>query len=618
MLKISLTYILRVTLAYLVSFLFFSISYAQDKDTSKPEKKKNNIFDFAVNAITRSAPDSTTELINAKSEEPYLPFEGKVIRHIRVRIFGFETTFQDTTQSSNYFGTKILNHLHRNSREWVIRNNLFVKERTPVNAYMMADNERYLRSLEFMQDARIIIKPIDGDPDSVDVEVATKDLFSIVGEVTQFSPEQFKGRVADANVLGMGQKVQLSVLWDQKRDPTFGYNLLYSKNNIANSFVNASVAYGSIAPNIQGAAWNEKGWMVRFDRPLASQYLHVAGSAAISQGESFNMYNLPDSLFYKYKYRTYDAWIGYNIGVKRFLHNIDRKDRQFVALRFINTTFLQSPEQIKGLLIQKFNTTKAVLGSFTFFRQNFIKTTYLYGFGTTEDVPYGYNVAFTGGWYQQAFLDRMYAGVDANRYIVTGKKDIIQYFGRACTFLNHGEFQDASVLVGGSMFSRLFVHDNVKLRQYMRLTYAQQFSRLGIDPLSLSNTFGIRYFSSDSTLGDQRLSLHSETYLFLKYKVFGFKFAPFVFGDAALITPEREKLAQSGMYYGLGGGVRTRNENLVFGTMELRFVFFPRKAEMADSFKLEFTTNLNFRFNSSYVKAPDIIQLNNDPNNSVF
>jgi hypothetical protein len=52
--------------------------------------------------------------------------------------------------------------------------------------------------------------------------------------------------------------------------------------------------------------------------------------------------------------------------------------------------------------------------------------------------------------------------------------------------------------------------------------------------------------------------------------------------------------------------------------MELRFVFFPRKAEMSDSFKLEFTTNLNFRYNSSYVKAPDIIQLNNDPNNSVF
>ncbi|MEX6686985.1 hypothetical protein QTN47_05745 [Danxiaibacter flavus] len=616
--KISFTYISRFALVYLVSFLCFSISRAQEKDTTKPEKKKNNIFDFAVNAITRSTPDSTTELINAKSEKPYLPYEGKIIRHIRVRTFGFETTFQDTTQSSNYFGTRILNHLHRNSREWVIRNNLFVKERTPVNAYMMADNERYLRSLEFMQDARILIRPIENNPDSVDVEVATKDLFSIVGEVTQFSPEQFKGRIADANVLGMGQKVQLSVLWDQLRTPTFGYNLLYSKNNIANSFVNASVAYGTINPNLQGAAWNEQGWMVRFDRPLASQYLHVAGSAAVLQGESFNLYNISDTLFYKYKYRTYDAWIGYNIGVRKYLHNINVKGRQFVAIRFLNTNFLESPEQVKGQLIQKFNTTKAVLGSFTLFRQNFFKTNYLYGFGTTEDVPYGYNVAFTGGWYQQSFLNRGYAGVDANRYIVTKKKDIIQYFGRACTFINQGELQDASVMLGGSMFSRLFVRDNVKLRQYMRLTYAQQFSRMGIDPLSLSNTFGIRYFSSDSTLGDQRLSLHSETYLFLKYKVFGFKFAPFVFGDAAVITPENEKFAKSGVFYGLGGGVRTRNENLVFGTMELRFIFFPRKAEMADSFKLEFTTNLNFRYNSSYVKAPDIIQLNNDPNNSVF
>jgi len=37
------------------------------------------------------------------------------------------------------------------------------------------------------------------------------------------------------------------------------------------------------------------------------------------------------------------------------------------------------------------------VGQFTFFRQDFYKTNYIYGFGTTEDVPQGYNVAVTFG-----------------------------------------------------------------------------------------------------------------------------------------------------------------------------------------------------------------------------
>ena len=58
-------------------------------------------------------------------------------------------------------------------------------------------------------------------------------------------------------------------------------------------------------------------------------------------------------------------------------------------------------------------------------------------------------------------------------------------------------------------------------------------NRTGLDPLSINNTFGIRLFSEDSVRGNQRISLHSETISFINYKVFGFKFSPFVFADIA-------------------------------------------------------------------------------------
>jgi hypothetical protein len=77
-------------------------------------------------------------------------------------------------------------------------------------------------------------------------------------------------------------------------------------------------------------------------------------------------------------------------------------------------------------------------------------------------------------------------------------------------------------------------------------------------------------------------------------------------------------LLKSGFYYGLGGGIRIRNENIVFGTLELRVIYFPRKSQQNNALKLTLNTNLRFRYNNNYVKAPDIIQLNSDYDNNIY
>ena len=98
----------------------------------------------------------------------------------------------------------------------------------------------------------------------------------------------------------------------------------------------------------------------------------------------------------------------------------------------------------------------------------------------------------------------------------------------------------------------------------------------------------------------------------------GFKFAPFASADLAHFIPEHNNTSNSGFYSGFGGGIRTRNENLLFGTIELRFMYFPRKTEQYDAFKFTITTNFRFRYNSDYVKAPDIIQVNDDYYNNIY
>lgn len=596
-----------------------SVLHAQKDSTTVVPRKKSNIMQAAINAVSRSHSSDTGQVIlNTKSETPFLAYEGKGIRHIIIRQFGFEKTFTDTSRGIKYFGTRLLNSLHKNTRQWVIRNNLFLKEGSTLNALKVADNERFLRTLNFIQDARILVNYLPDNPDSVDLVVITKDLFTITAEINDFSPDRQKFRVGDANVMGIGQRLQFTSLMDKRRNPSYGFDVLYTKTNICNTFINASLDYSRINHNRRDGTENESAWYFTLERPLVSQYKHMAGALTIGNSQSYNTYGQPDSTFYHYRYSNYDIWVGYNLDVKKILANKKRSLRKFVSLRYLQNNFSEIPYQVQGKYDQRFNDRKGVLGQITFFKQDFYKTNYIYGFGTTEDMPYGYNVALTAGWYKQFNLSRPYAGIDANRYIASNKGDFIQYFIRAGGYLHQNSLQDASVLLGTSLFSRLFLYKNLKLRQYIRFSYTRQFDRVALDPLRINNPFGLRYFISDSLQGDRRMSLHSETFFFLKYKAFGFQFAPFVFGDATLLTPEKTSISKSNMYYGLGGGVRTRNENLVFGTIELRAIYFPRKVENLNTFKVQINTNLRFRYNTNFVKAPDVIQLNTDDGNNIF
>lgn len=592
----------------------------QNNDNEDSTGKKNsNILRLAINAVTRSPSDSAKEstVLNAKSELQFLPYNGRVIRHIYIQTYGFERNFADTSRPVDYYGTRLLNSLHRDTRDWVIRNNLFIKEQSIIDPYKMADNERHLRSLEFIQDVRILIKTIKGNKDAVDVYVITKDLFSLTGELNDLSPSRFKAKISDANVGGMGQKIQATTLWEKDRSPGFGYELLYSKNNIANTFINATAVYSKIRPDLTYGQETEQAWRLSLERPLVSQYSHMAGAVTVGHNQSMNSYNKPDSLYYQYNYNLYDAWLGYNLGIKTYPKNEAYANRFFLSGRYYNYHFNKKPAQTTEPYNFRYDNRKALLAQFTFFRQNFYKTNYIFGFGTTEDIPYGYNISFTTGLYKQNDLLRPYIGIDANRYIASDRGFFVQYFLRAGGFFKSGQIQDGGLLAGSSLFSPLFLYKNIKIRQYVRLSYTKQFNRVGMEQLKINNSFGLRYFGSDSALGDQRISFHSETFFFLRYKLFGFKFAPFAFADVAALTPEKEGFSKTGFYYGLGGGVRMRNENLIFNTIELRCAYFPRKIN-EEAFKITISANIRFRYNNTYVKAPDIIQLNGDDINNIF
>src|ERR1700760_542919 len=120
--------------------LLFISAFSQEKNEDTIPLRRhflNNIFHQIRGAITISKKDSVVEatVLNTKSEQPFAAYGGKVIRHITIEELGFERTFTDTTKRIRYFGTKLLNSLHNKTKEWVIHDNLFIKENSFLNPY---------------------------------------------------------------------------------------------------------------------------------------------------------------------------------------------------------------------------------------------------------------------------------------------------------------------------------------------------------------------------------------------------------------------------------------------------------------------------------------------------
>ncbi|WP_118974043.1 BamA/TamA family outer membrane protein [Taibaiella koreensis] len=615
---------MRIGFRHIVLLLFVCTGvHNSQAQSGEPAPRKRTFIGSIIYGIRTSFGKDTTgrrESITILNTDALLPYEGRIIRSIRTEQLGFEKNISDSAGNFIYFGTRALNAVHATSRDRTIRRNVYLQTGTAFNPYLAADNERYLRTIGFIQDSRIAIDSSTSTADSVDIIVTTKDLFAYSPSTGGLSPLRQRVGLTNINLLGTGQKLSFSYLHDSRRDPGSGIDAGYGYNNIAGSFINANFNFSKIARNIYDSREDEENFMLQLDRPLVSQYKRLAGGLSVGKGRSMNLYpNYYGGDYYRYDYGVGDVWVGYNLGARKYLNDQKLHVKKFIGIRYFNYNFFETPYQVNDKVFdQRFNSRQGILASLTLFRQYYYKTRYIYGFGITEDIPAGFNVSITAGWYKQLDLSRPYLGVDAYRYIVTRKRDIAGFFVRSGMFLNQGSIEDASLMFGGSFFTRVLFAGNKRIRQYFRGSYSAIVNRVALNPLRINNTLGVRNFNSDLASGNSRFALRSETFIFLQEKYFGFRLAPFASGDFVYLGNNQSTTDASGIFYGLGGGMRARNENLVFGTFELRGIIIPRKGTGDNRFKISVAVNLQFRYNSSYVSKPDIAELNGDVTGDIY
>lgn len=538
-----------------------------------------------------------------RSEQSYRPYAGKIVRRIIVNNLSFSENVLDTSAGFISAITRVADNLQSNTKDFIIKQLLFVRKGQLVDPYRLADNERFLRDQDFIKDARIIVRPAPGSNDSVDVYVRVRDVFSWGAELRSSGISDFQLSLYDANLFGRAQRLQYSILYDHARQPAFGSEVLYRKTSIAGTFINLEAAYTAINRGISLGEENETAYYFKLDRPLYTPNARLAGGLELSENHSNNVFAKPDSLYRAYRYRLGDIWAGYNIGILRQKNGKeDNRRRQFVALRYFNQHFETKP--LLKSFDARYTDKQYLLGQYTWYKINFYRTNYIYGFGRTEDLPVGMMRKITVGPVQTDSLKRWYAGWEFDHWMVDKNKNYWNYTVALGTNFYRRQMQDNSVFLNISWFSNLFAFKKVKWRHFANVSYAGIYNHHVYEPLYINNRYGLDNFNTDSVSGLQRISAGAETMMYTRWQILGFRIGFFTFGRGTVIAPPATEIWKGNLYPSVGGGIRTRNENLIFGTIECRFTWLPRTAYDVNNISLKISGNVRIRFTGSYVQAP--------------
>jgi hypothetical protein len=602
------------TLLVFSALVFFHQPLQAQDDPAKTDTfflaKKKGLLGRLGKSISTTPPEETP----AKVENPFMKFKGKVIRNIETVGLGFEYDIDDTTRIRNNFGVRVGKVFHRNTTGKVLYNNLFFKAGDKLSPYLLADNERYLRDLVYIKDARIFVVGVAEGSDSVDVLVLTKDVFSIGGKLLLSSTKEGRGEIKEENFLGSGNRLLFSYYHDNDRFPQNGIGGEFMKRNIGGSFIDLIVGYQDYRYAFTSGRNQETVFYTRLEKPLVTPYIPSTGALEWSYQRTRNVYQTEklynDSI--KYGYYTLDGWFGYSLDSKRSLYeNKEIRRHRFVALRGFKRFYQFIPTVYKTSFNTLFTDHTGVLASLNIFRQVFYKTKFIYGFGRNEDIPEGFSVAITAGYLNKQNIKRPYAGLDVSLANFKKRGFYSDFTFRAGGYFRGRRFEDVDLLFNVEHFTSLRkLNSNWFHRVFFATGITAQANPVLNTPLYLNSDFGLPYFSNGTLSSDMRVSVKAESVFYNTTKVLGFRFAPFVFVDGVLLKPTKMGLKQSDIFSAVGGGVRTRNENLVFGTIELRGYYFPRVNGNMKSWKIELNSNIRFKFRSSFISRPDFIIAN--------
>ena len=570
-------------------------------DTLKNRADKRKITRRIFRLIVVDTDTLRNDKQNPNNENLEL-YRDKIIRSITFRqlnVFGQE--IYDTNSKPLRIYEKAGNKIHFNTSKRILTKNLLFKSGDKVDPLILADNERLLRQLPYIEDARIIVRKLDSDTDSVDVVVITKDVWPLgLGlEIADFQSGNFG--IWNRNIFGLGRGLENTISWDTDKKPLLGYEGVYRINNISGTFINSEFRYMD--------RYGTRLFNASFQREFLTPETKYAGGFRFERRHSQTNIEVRDSIITNAltNSKLYDAWLGRAFLINNKNYLLQRRTNIMIACRFFNIKYNDRPAVDKNILYD-YHNRKLILGSLGIADQRFVKSYLIYGFGQTEDIPYGFLMQFTSGYEFNEFGNRPYFGIVISRANFIGKKK-----GYIFNSLQFGGFKSNNIIEQGTFsiksnyFTALYAYNRFKFRYFINTNYTYGFNRTTDEFVTIENREGIHGLKSDLLKGTQKLTLNVEAVAYTPYYYNGFRFVFFGFTDIGFIGPSDESIFNNNLYAGLGLGIRIRNERLVFNTLQIKFALYPFVPNDAKWQFIQVSGEQKSKFNNFFISQPSII-----------
>lgn len=543
--------------------------------------------------------DKEESSVLQQSEDLFVPYEGKIIGDIRVKNLAvFGPTLEDTARVSKSWATRTANKLHIDTQDGVIYNNMMFQTGDYLNPLLLADNERIIRQLPFIRDSRIIVVPRSDDSDTVDLIVLTQDVWSISGD---FSPRGLNGASAsinDRNILGFGHELNNRIIFDKRMQQSFGYEGTYRLPNIHGTFLTGEVSYAN--------TFFRDGYAVKLYRNFLTPSIKYAGGLELSNQRYLTGINFIDTtVIFEYKAGVQDIWLGRAFPTGSRKESIRERSRIVVAGRVHRTNYTIRPE-VRADTNQSYHSNILILNTFGISTRKYYKDYLIYGYGRTEDIPYGNLLEVTSGISFGEYYDRPYIGV---RWARGG---LFQNYGYTYlgvslgSFIRNQKWEQGVFKLETRTFSNLIWLGNHRIRQFINLQYTMGFNRFDDEFINIRDENGIRGLRNDVFLrGQRKIVVSLETVDFTPLDIIGFRVAIFGFADIAKIAFDDQPLLKGNLFQGYGIGFRLNNDHLTFNTFQIRFAYYPNLPPGLSNFGFNAGSITQLRLDDFDIRAPN-------------
>lgn len=537
------------------------------------------------------------------SETPYIEYDNKIIRSIRFKqldVFG--PTITDTTLQAKRSYEKTGNRLHIHTSRNILQKNLLFKTGDRLNVYTLADNERIIRALPYINDVKILVKEIHPSSDSVDVIIITKDLWSFGFGFDLSGINKGRLSVWDRNLFGFGREQQNTVFWDADKKPLLGYEGIYRINNLAGSFINTEFRFMSFQGTQQ--------YLADFQRSFFTPEIKYAGGFRFENIKTIKDIQLFDTTLLKTPYANsnYDFWIGSSFHIKKDNRILRERTNIMFAGRIFSIFYHVRPEVSKDYLYV-FHDRLQFIGSAALSNQGFYKSRLIYGFGPTEDIPFGYLVQLTGGFEINEYKNRPYLGLSVSNGMYLKKRGGYLYNKfELGGFLRNRAVEQGILGLTTKYFTPLFSYNRFKVRYFINFNYTAGIHRYPEEFVTIQNKEGLFGLTSDILKGTQKMTINFEAVTFTPYYFLGFRFALFGFVDMGLVGPGKKWIFDNSLYSGMGVGIRLRNERLVFNTLQLKFTYYPVIPEDSEWHFIQASGEQRLMMDNFYISVPKFIE----------